>query len=78
MLRGAVNPIKFVLASFPTMTATSVQLFGVLWQAINILEYACGLKVCSYKFPLIVYEYLKVRKVDSYFFLVPLTNLTFL
>jgi len=45
------------------MTATSVQLFGVLWQAINILEYACGLKVCSYKFPLIVYEYLKVRKV---------------
>ena len=26
MVRGAINPIKFLLASFPTVTATSTQL----------------------------------------------------
>ena len=38
LLRSIVNPFKFSLANFATSSVTSVQLFPLLWKAIDICE----------------------------------------
>ena len=45
LIRSIVNPFKFSLANFATVSATSSQLFPLFWKAVGILELQCKLKV---------------------------------
>ena len=41
LIRGIVNPLKFVVANFATTNATAIQIFPLFWKAVGILEKTC-------------------------------------
>ena len=47
LIRGIVNPLKFVVANFATTSATAIQIFPLFWKAVGILEKTCGLNVIA-------------------------------
>ena len=45
LIRGIINPFKFLLANFATTNISAVQLFSFFWKAVGILEKKCFLRV---------------------------------
>ena len=45
MVVGVTSDLQFSLGYFGTTTATAGHLFPLFWQAVHLLERACGLKV---------------------------------
>ena len=45
LVHSVINPLKFSLANFATSNATAVQMFPLLWKAVEICVENCNLKV---------------------------------